>query len=335
MRHNDKTNNNSALGLDVGTSRICLAQRAGEEFQYETQLNAFVNIPFSKMTEGVLKKGKVPHTVSGAEIVVHGNESDRFADLLNMETRRTMSRGVLNPAEPDSLSMIRKIVESLLDPSKDRQKLCFTVPAAPLGAEENLTYHEATIRQILVELGYEVKSINEGLAVVYSELESSNYTGIGVSCGGGLCNVCLAYLSVPVLSFSIPKAGDYIDTNTATVTGERANRVRIAKEDSFHLNGFFADKLQQVLGVYYDEMIQSVVNGMKQAFSNSRSLPKSGRNLPIILSGGTALPEGFRDRFEKIFREAELPITATEIRMADDPLHTSAKGALVAALADL
>ena len=335
MRHNDKNNNNSALGLDVGTSRICLAQRAGEEFQYETQLNAFVNIPFSKMTEGVLKKEKVPHTVNGAEIVVHGNESDRFADLLNVETRRTMSRGVLNPAEPDSLSMIRKIVESLLDPSKDRQKLCFTVPAAPLGAEENLTYHEATIRQILIELGYEVKSINEGLAVVYSELESSNYTGIGISCGGGLCNVCLAYLSVPVLSFSIPKAGDYIDTNTATVTGERANRVRIAKEDSFHLNGFFADKMQQVLGVYYDEMIQSVVNGMKQAFSNSRSLPKSGRNLPIILSGGTALPEGFRDRFEKIFREAELPITATEIRMADDPLHTSAKGALVAALADL
>ncbi len=335
MRHNDKNNNNSALGLDVGTSRICLAQRTGEEFQYETQLNAFVNIPFSKMTEGVLKKEKVPHTVSGAEIVVHGNESDRFADLLNVETRRTMSRGVLNPAEPDSLSMIRKIVESLLDPSKDRQKLCFTVPAAPLGAEENLTYHEATIRQILVELGYEVKSINEGLAVVYSELESSNYTGIGVSCGGGLCNVCLAYLSVPVLSFSIPKAGDYIDSNTATVTGERANRVRIAKEESFHLNGFFADKMQQVLGVYYDEMIQSVVNGMKQAFSNSRSLPKSGRNLPIILSGGTALPEGFRDRFEKIFREAELPITATEIRMAGDPLHTSAKGALVAALADL
>src|SRR4030081_2655694 len=323
MRHNDKVNNTSALGLDVGTSRICLAERSGEDFQYETQLNAFVSIQYSKMTESVLKKEKVPHTVNGAEIVVHGNESDRFADLLNVETRRTMSRGVLNPAEPDSLSMIRKIVDSLLDPTKDRQKLCFTVPAAPLGTEDNLTYHEATIRQILVELGYEVKSINEGLAVVYSELESTNYTGMGISGGGGLCNVCLAYLSVPVLSFSIPKAGDYIDNNTATVTGERANRVRIAKEDSFHLNGFFSDKLQQVLGVYYDEMIQSLVNGMKQAFSNSRSLPKSGRNLPVILSGGTALPEGFRERFEKALLEAELPIATNDIRLATDPLHAS------------
>ena len=185
MKHNDKVNN-SAVGLDVGTSRICLAQRVGEDYQYETQLNAFVTIPYSKMTETVLKKEKVPHTVNGAEIVVHGNESDRFADLLNVETRRTMDKGVLNPAESDSLSMLRKIVESMVDPVKDKQKLCFTVPAAPLGAEENLTYHEATLKQILNELGYEVKSINEGLAVVYAEMESSNYTGIGISCGGGL-----------------------------------------------------------------------------------------------------------------------------------------------------
>ena len=82
-----------------------------------------------------------------------------------------------------------------------------------------------------------MKSINEALAVVYAELESSNYTGIGISCGGGLCNVCFTYLSVPVLSFSMKKAGDYIDTSAASMTGERANRIRILKEGSFHLNG--------------------------------------------------------------------------------------------------
>ena len=333
MQHNDQ-GNNSALGLDVGTSRICLAQRVGEEYRFETQLNAFVTVPFSNMTENVLTKENIPHSVAGPEIVVHGNESDRFADLLNVDTRRTMTRGVLNPAEPDSLNMLRKIVESLLDSTKEPRKLCFTVPAAPLGAEENLTYHEVTLRQVLTEMGYQVKSINEGLAVIYSELESTNYTGIGISCGGGLCNVCVAYLSVPVMSFSIPKAGDYIDTNAASVTGELANRVRIAKEDSFHFNGFHSDKLLQVLGVYYDEMIQSLVQGIKQAFSNSRNLPKQKRPLPVVLSGGTALPEGFRDRFERIFKEANLPIPISEIRMAADPLHTSAKGALVAALAD-
>jgi hypothetical protein len=333
MGQTDKSNK-FALGVDVGTSRVCLAQRSGEQFRFETQLNAFVTIPFSNMTAGVLNKESIPHTATASEIIVHGNESERFADLLNIDTRRTMSKGVLNPIEPASLEMLRKIIESLVEPAKERHKLCFTVPAAPLGAEENLTYHEATLRQIFSDMGYDVKSINEGLAVIYSELESTNYTGIGISCGGGLCNVCVAYLSVPILSFSIPKAGDYIDSSAATITGELANRVRIAKEDSFHFNGFFVDKLHQVLSVYYDEMIQSLVQGMKQAFSNTRNLPKSSRQLPIVLSGGTALPDGFRERFEKILQEAELPISTTEIRMAADPLHSSAKGALIAALAD-
>ena len=332
MPHNDKR---FALGLDIGTSRVCLARRMGEDFQYDTQLNAFVTIPYSKITENVLQKENVPHSVNGSEIVVHGNESDRFADLLNVETRRSMNKGLLNPTEPASLDMLRKIVESLLVSAKDRGKLCFTVPAAPLGAEENLTYHEATLRQVIGDLGFEVMSINEGLAVVYSELESSNYTGIGISCGGGLCNVCVTYLSVPVLSFSVLRAGDYIDSAAAAITGERANRVRITKEDSFHFNGFFADKIHQVIGVYYDDMIRSLVTALKEAFARTKNLPNFNRPIPMVLSGGTALPPGFRDRFEKLLWEQDFPISLSEIRSAQNPLHATAKGALVYALSDL
>jgi len=325
----------SPLGLDIGTSRICLAQRAGDEFQYETQLNAFVTVPYSKMTESVLKKQKVPHTVTGPEIIVHGNESDRFADLLNVETRRTMTKGVLNPAEPGSLDMMRKIITAMVETAKSKQKLCFTVPAAPLGHEDNLTYHETTLRQILTDMGYEVRSINEGLSIVYAEMDQTSYTGIGISCGGGLCNVCLAYLSVPVMSFSIPRAGDYIDTSAASVTGERINRIRLEKEESFHFNGFSPGKLHQVLSVYYDEMIHSLVHGMKQAIAGTRNMPKMGKPIPIVLSGGTAMPEGFKERFQEVLKESEFQLPISEVRLAADPLHTAAKGALVAALTDM
>lgn len=334
MAHNDTSSN--AVGLDVGTSRVVAAYQNDNEFEFESQLNAFVMIPYSKLTENVLKKEHVPHAIQGNEIVVHGNESERFADLLGVETRRPMTRGVLNPTEPDSLNLMRQIIVSLVGkPKRDKSKVCFSVPAAPLGADENLTYHEATVRQILAELGYEVKAINEGLAVIYGELESSNYTGIGISCGGGLCNVCLAYLSVPVLSFSIPKAGDFIDSSAAQVTGELANRIRILKEDSFHLNGSYPDQLHQVLGVYYDDMIQALVNGLKDAFLSSKNMPKLGRPIPLVLSGGTALPKGFRDRFEKLLKATDFPIGLSEIRMAENPLNSTAKGALVCALSEM
>ncbi len=331
---NDKTPG-GAIGLDVGTSRICVAREESGSQQYRTELNAFVVIPYSKITENVLVRENVPHTVQDGQIAVHGNESEKFAEFLNVETRRTMTGGLLNAAEPDSLNMIRQFLSAMVGQANGPKRICFTVPAPPAGAQDSLTYHEATIRQILTELGYSVRSINEGLAVVYSDLESSNYTGIGVSCGGGLCNVCLAYLSVPVLSFSVPRAGDYIDSSAASVTGERANRIRLLKEGSFHFNGHFADKVHQVLGVYYDEMIRTLVQSMKEAFASARNLPKLGRPMPLVLSGGTTLPAGFRDRFEKILTEATLPVAISEVRMAAEPLHGSAKGALIAALTDL
>ena len=49
----------------------------------------------------------------------------------------------------------------------------------------------------------------------------------------------LAYLSVPAISFSVAKAGDYIDYNSASAIRDLAISVRVEKERGFRLNGFF------------------------------------------------------------------------------------------------
>ncbi len=325
-----------ALGLDVGTSRVVLAlQNETGRYDYRSQLNAFVTVPYSKMTENVLRKENVPHRVDGDQLIVHGNESERFADLLQRETRRPMTKGVLNATEPASSEMMKQLIDSLTggEPGEGRS-IYYSVPAAPLGEETNVTYHEATLGQILSSMGYTPKAINEGLAVVYGEMEDTNYSGIGISCGGGLCNVCLAYLSVPVLSFAVPKAGDFIDQSAAQITGEISTRIRITKESNFYINGHYADKVQQVLGVYYDDMIKSLVDGLHQTLANTRNMPRINRPVPIVLSGGTVMPKGFRERFEKILKESNFPLQISEVKMAADPLTATAKGALVAALAE-
>ncbi len=329
-----------AVGLDVGTSRIVSAARHHDEFHFKSQLNAFVEVPWSKMTEASLKREGVPFVVHGEagtkNIIVPGNESSRFSDLLQVEVRRPMNRGVLNPNEPESGVMLKQLIQNLLaEDHRPKLPVFYSVPAAPIGAEENLTYHDATIAQILRELDCEPTPISEGLAVVFSELEETNYSGIGISFGGGLVNVCLSYLAVPVVTFSVAKAGDYIDSSAASITGELATRVRLSKEDNFTINGNYTDKLHQVINVYYDEMMRAVVNGLKETFSSARSLPKMSRPIPMVLSGGTAMPKGFRDRFEKLLKESEFPLQLSEIRLAENPLNSTAKGALVAALAEL
>ena len=111
---------------------------------------------------------------------------------------------------------IRHIIQALASTSRtDKEKLCYSVPAPPLGATEMPSYHQAALRQILTDLGYDPEPVDEGLAIIYSELEGSNFTGIGISCGGGMCNVCLSYLSVPIFSYSTGKAGDYVDEQAA------------------------------------------------------------------------------------------------------------------------
>lgn len=326
----------SAIGLDVGTSRIVTARRKDKDIQFAKQLNAFVTIPFSKLTQGVLKKERIPHLVQDSEIIVYGDESERFANLFHKETRRPMLRGVLNKGETDGLMLVRQIVTLLTgEDFGEGKRICFSVPAAPLGAAEEVNEHEAELKAMLGKIGYDARSISEGLAVVYGEMESSNYTGIGISCGGGLCNVCLAYLSVPVFSFSIPKGGDFIDSSVAELRGEPATRIRTIKEESFHFNGHYTNKIYDSLAIFYEDMIQALIAALKDTFASVQNMPKLNRPIPLVLCGGSAIAPGFRDRFEKILRETDLPVAISEVRLAPSPMHSTARGALVAALSDM
>lgn len=321
------------LGLDIGTSRIVVARNGDQNCQYDSQLNAFLTIPYSKLAESLLQRENVFHEVQGPDIVVAGNEARKFAEIFHLETRRPMLNGVLNPHEPHSLAVIRRIIGKLLGrAATEGQKLFFSVPAPCGEGDGAIAYHEASMQQILTELGYAPTPIQEGLAVVFGEMATSNFTGIGVSCGSGLCNACLAVLSVPVLSFSVPKAGDFIDTQAAAVTGELATRLRVQKEQSFRLNGLASDRTLNALNVYYREVITNLTGALRTYISATQRLPKLDYAVPLVLSGGTVMPKGFLEQFSTALRAQDFPIRLSEVRLSPDPLNSTARGALMAAL---
>jgi len=330
---NEEQEYTQPLGLDVGTSRMVVARAKDKKQAYDVQLNAFLTLPYSKLAESLLQRENVFHQVDGKEIVVAGDDAERFAEVFHVETRRPMTNGVLNPEEPHSLAVVRRIITKLVGKAAvPGQKVFFSVPAQGPSLNGAIRYHEASIRQILAELGYTATPIEEGLAVVYGELASSNFSGVGISCGSGLCNVCLAVLSVPVISFSVPKAGDFIDANAALVTGDRANRLRISKEKAFQLNGFTADRVHNALTVYYQEVISELIGSLRAQISSAQKLPKIEQSVPLVLSGGTVMPRGFLDHFTRILQAEEFPLRLSEVRVSVDPLHATARGALMAAL---
>ena len=332
---NPENESNLPLGLDVGTSRIVVARSADKTHpsQYDSQLNAFITMPYSKLAESLLQREGVFHEVYGGELVVTGNDAQKFAEIFHVETRRPMLGGLLNPQEPHSLAVLRSLITRVVGQAGAAgRKIFFSVPSSCPGNDSAIAYHEASIHQILKQLGFDSQPIQEGLAVVFGEMSSSNYTGIGISCGSGLCNVCLAVLSVPVINFAVPKAGDFIDAQAAAVTGELATRMRVKKESSFTMNGLSGDRMQNALTVYYEDVIQTLANTLRSTISSTQRLPKLDQSVPIVLSGGTAMPQGFLERFTTALRVEDFPIKISEIRVAEDPLNSTARGALMAAL---
>jgi len=173
-------------GLDLGTSLIVLANLSGETVDYTPQLNAFIDLPYAKSTEMMLISESILHRVEDTRIYAYGNRADEFAKFLEGDARRPMQSGVLNSAEPKNLQMIELLIERLCGKAVEGDKICFSIPSSPPQRKSDLIFHERSVMSIFESLGYRVQSINEGLAIVYAELKDTNFTGIGMSFGGGM-----------------------------------------------------------------------------------------------------------------------------------------------------
>lgn len=324
----------SALGLDIGTSRIVVAD-GGKSEESKSELNAFVAVPASEMAENVLKQRNMVYERNCKNIYVYGNDTDFFASFLHTDARRPMQHGVLNPQEEMSQQIMQMIIKRLVPPTRKGEMLCFSVPGKGEGANGNLVYHEAVLKNFLQSLGYNARAINEGQAVVFSQLQDENFTGIGISCGGGMCNVSISFMAMPMISFSIPKGGDYIDSNVASVLNETFTRVRLFKEEKLDLYRPAKDDLSRALNIYYEDVLQTLIDRLRSELRASGQLPKFTRPMPIVLAGGTAKPAGFLQKFESMLNAGgDFPVEISEVRMARNPLTTTAHGCYIAAMSE-
>jgi len=323
------------IGLDVGTSKVVTAKGDTSKAESNAQLNAFFVVPYSSLHESTLKQSKVAFYREADELVVYGSDAEKFAHMFNAEVRRPMAKGILNPSEPAATHVLETILGSLVPAARSPgETIAFSVPAAARDSGAELTYHEESIKRYLRDRGYTPLAVNEGLAVVLAELAKENFTGIGISCGGGMCNVAFSFLSIPSLTFSIPHGGDFIDSSVGSVVHEPATRVKAIKEETLDLARPTGDKIDKALHIYYDKLIESLVEELGRAVHRTQKLPRNDQPMPIVLAGGTSKPNGFRDRFEKALRRRSWPFQIGEVRMASDPLTATARGALVAALAE-
>ena len=323
-------------GLDVGTVNICAAaHRNGateNETVYNIQRNAFLDVRGDSFTKKMLMRLGIDYIVHGDKGYVIGDPAFDLANVFDRTTRRPMKDGMISPMEPEALLIVSLIIAEMLGHPKQVGEVCsFSVPADPIDAERNVIYHRGALEAVLRKLGYTPRPMLEGHAIVFSELRDQDFTGIGISCGGGMFNICVAYKSVPAITFATTRGGDWIDNNVSQAIGMPPALVCGIKESGVDLTNP-KDRVQDAIVIYYRNLIQYTLETIKTRLETAQNIPTFMKPIDVVCGGGTSMITGFIDVFREEFEKINFPIEIANIRMANDPLKAVARGCMAAAI---
>ncbi len=321
-------------GLDVGTANLLSAVHNGDNHPViKRERNMFLEIPsqFQK-NRNMLTQLNVPYVSYGQRLFVLGDASFNLANMFGKDVRRPMSHGFLHSQEKDAIPMLRFIIERLLgNPGAAKEPVYFCVPAPSIDVDNDTVYHQGVIEGLLKKLGYAPHAINEGHAVIYSELADQDFTGIGISCGGGMFNVCVAYKTIPAVTFSVCRGGDWIDEHVAKVMGIPRTRVIDIKEASGVSLSDPRNREEEAIVLYYRNLIEYVLKNLAHRFSLAQDVPRFADPVQIVVAGGSSMVGGFADVFQEELDKVDFPLQVAEVRRAEDPLTSVVRGCLIAA----
>lgn len=327
------------VGLDVGTSFL-ISARQEKGIVYKEFRDAFYRmVPPTPMAGKMLERGlsgKAFFKDGDKGYVVVGQDAIEKAVERHQSALRPLSRGVVSPKEPDARRILKFILKNLLgEPKTPNEKLVYSVPAQPVdqGDEEfNTGYHEDVLRRDLAEMGFDAHPLNEAEAICYSELEDEGYTGVALSFGAGMVNVCVMSSGEPIIRFSTTKSGDWIDRMASQSTGQPDSVVQMEKENGEFQVGVESDNpILSAVSAYYIRLIDYTVHHLVASLNTNKNLPRFTGPLSVVVSGGTSRASGFVKRFEEVIRGSKLPFEIKEVRPAKDQLRAVAKGCLIVA----
>jgi len=328
-----------AKGLDVGTSFIVLSSETDGGIAYKDFRDAFYVIkPTTPVATKMIEKGlsgKVFIKDTDGSFIILGKDAIEKAVERNDTAKRPMYRGVVSAKEKDAKRILAFILKEVAGTASEAgEKLVFCVPAQPVDQEDedfDVGYHEDVVKTVLAECGYDARSINEAEALCYAELENEDYTGIAISCGAGMTNVCVMLNGEPTVTFSTTKSGDWIDRMSAVATGEPDSVVQAEKEEGdFKIGEPNENPVLEAVSAYYDRLIDYTTKQLSVALTGHKLLPKFKNPLKIVIAGGTSQAKGYIEKFTEKLTQNNFPLVVKEVCHSSDPLHAVSKGCLIA-----
>jgi hypothetical protein len=333
-----KKSNIVSVGLDCGTMHLVCAR--SDTNDVKVTRNVF--LPVDKEEIDITKLSQINYVEgSDNELFIIGSDAFEFANLFGQPVSRPMEKGLISPKEISAIEVLTLMIKDLIGDVKDKEVYCsYSIPAAPIDEERTVIYHEKVFARILNNIGVNYTSVNEAMAIIYSECAKENFSGIAISFGAGMANCAISYKGIEAHKFSTARSGDWIDNQAADSLGMVPNRVTNIKEKYMKLRGAVEVKAKQTKRVlealyyYHEALIDYTIKKIIKEFDEKVDM-EVDEKIPVVISGGTSIPEGFVNMFKASLEGHELPFDVSEVRRARNPLTAVANGLLVRTMADV
>jgi hypothetical protein len=280
----------------------------------------------------MLRLSKTSYIEYDNKLLVIGDAAISTANLFNKEARRPMADGLMSAGELDAQGVIAVMMKHLLgDPRCDSELCCYSIPAPALDIpKSDIIYHKAILGKILKELGYKPQAVNESLAIIYSECADDNFSGLAISFGAGMTNICLAYNAMSALEFSLARGGDSVDAGAAKAVGTTAAKICMIKETGIDISAP-KGREEEAIALYLQALIDYSIDNIIKHFYKIKNEILIPKPIPLIISGGTSLAGGFIEKFKERFNiyKDRFPVAISEINGAKDPMTAVATGLLL------
>lgn len=329
----------SHRGLDIGTNMLVAASmdESGAP-KFKMQRDAFYRIiPKSEVNKNSiqmsLEKRNSNYIVDEDDdsFIVVGEDALEMAIERQDKAERPLQRGVISPQNKKSLPMLKLLIRDLLGEAVPGSKVVYSVPAAPVDTDFDIIYHTEIMGGYLKELGYDSAPINEAFAIALSELLDEGLTGVCLSYGAGMTNCVVIHQGDPLVEFSLTRSGDYIDQSVGTALDMSPSLIQQEKEAGIDLYNPEGD-IANAISVYYSTVIKYTLENIAYELNQrKKKLPIFREPVPLIVSGGLTLAEGFVPKIQDALDNINFPLKISTIRRAVEPMQSVAHGCLLAA----
>jgi hypothetical protein len=118
------------------------------------------------------------------ELYIIGSDAFRYANIFGQKVSRPMEKGLISPKEIAAIDVLTLMIKDLIGDVKGKDAYCsYSVLHKRLMKVDQLHIIENVFARILKSLGINYSSVNEAMAIVYSECAKKNSVVLQLASG--------------------------------------------------------------------------------------------------------------------------------------------------------